>query len=525
MILVDTAHATELVSDTALNSDPTTTKGTGWTFTAGKLVASGVTGSRASIAVSVPKGTRVRYSVTVANRSAGSLQVVVGSPNMTTTGVNVPVTDGTNGLLAIPDNFTTSLGLYTGAEVQAPNTFIGINEVSAFRFFCSGQGYFGRFDPLLQQGIKGGSHGHRFIMNTGITPNTTYRSLRRSGGTTCGKNRYPVQRSGYWTPWMMNGEGAIVMPIAEQFYYKGTGRTQNTMSGAPDSTHMGYIIGLPNGLRYIKGYNMAGGGSFPAGNERSAFAFECRVNDIAPWGNRKPGTSSYTTFAGMVTAGCAAGDIMFVSMEGPACWNGTQVDTVDHRSHMKYPGEGTLGVDYFNVTATGFIGPSCPTSHPYVIPTFAWQSWYLLDASFAAGKWRLSSDDAMTTQVPGGTTLHMDYMEGWSPTWKAQWQTECLDNRRSCNNGMDGLGNSFVDPNQQLPIVLSGNSKQYAYRPLPRTGESRPLATNGTFTGELTADTGDSIYLTAGDGFTGEVLDWSMNTVTPVNVLNGTTHH
>lgn len=524
-----TAHATQLISDTALTANPITSMGTNWSFVTGKLVGAGVTGTRAAIAVSVPAGTRIRYSVHTANVSAGSLRVVVGSPAMTSTGANVPVTDGTNGETAIPDTFTTSLGLYTGAETHAADS--SPEGVGAFRFWCQG-GFFGRFDPLLQHSVKGGSHGHKFNMNTGVTPNTIYRSLRRSGGTTCGNNRYPVQHSGYWTPWMLNGQGAIVMPFAEQFYYKGWPVSYSVCAGAPSATRLGICVPIPNGLRYVAGYNMVTmtGGPTDAA-EASKFVFACRVKDSAGWGDVPAGMAAgYPTIAATVAAGCGANRVLFVSMEGPSCWNGTQVDTVNHKSHVAYPGTGTLGVDYWNVsipwTLSGVAqtpesGPSCPTSHPYKIPVFAWQQFFLTDASFAAGKWRLSADEAMTTEVAAGTTLHMDYWEGWSPTWKAMWQAGCIDGHRSCSGGIDGIGNAFLNPATAGP----GSPTQLTYRPLPRTGESRPLAGNGTFTGELVALTGDSIYLYSPDGFTGEVLDWSMQTITPVNVRNGVTHH
>lgn len=529
------AQATELVSDPTLTVNPITSMGTNWSHGSGKIVAAGVTGTRAAIAVTVPKGTRIRYSVTIANRSAGSLRVVVGSPSMGSTGSNVPVTDGSNGELAIPDNFTTSLGLYTsGVETHpADNSTEG---VGAFRFFCQG-GFFGRFDPLLQQGVEGGSHGHKFNMNTGVTPNTTYESLRRSGGTTCGNNSYPVQRSGYWTPWMLNGVGAIVMPFAEQFYYKEYPNGYPACGAAPDATHIGICVPIPNGLRYVAGYNMGsmtGGPTDPA--EASHFVFACRDKDSTGWGTKHSAVANeyYQTMEALVAAGCPANAVLFVGMEGPSCWNGTLVDSTNHKSHVSFPAVGTENVDWWNVSIPWTINgvaqtpeaaPSCPTTHPYKIPTFAWQEFFLTDDSFAAGKWRLSSDEAMTTEVAAGTTLHMDYWEGWSPTWKAMWHQGCINEHRSCSGGIDGVGNAFIDPSGSVLPNANGDITQYSYRPLPRTGESRPLETNGTFTGELTAATGDSIYLYSPDGFVGEVTDWSMDTLTPVNRRNGTTEH
>jgi Domain of unknown function (DUF1996) len=48
---------------------------------------------------------------------------------------------------------------------------------------------------------------------------------------------------------------------------------------------------------------------------------------------------------------CPAGTMLESYLDFPHCWNGRDLDSADHKSHMSYP-----------------VGGACPASHPVVVP-------------------------------------------------------------------------------------------------------------------------------------------------------------
>jgi hypothetical protein len=121
----------------------------------------------------------------------------------------------------------------------------------------------------------------------------------------------------------------------------------------------------------------------------------------------------------------------------PICWDGVNVDSADHRSHMAmangpmYPGQ------FFR---------ACPSTHPYLIDSLEVQAAFRTDANFVAGKWHLSSDEMVPGAVPG-STWHMDYWEAWSPTVKATWHATCINQKLSCSGGDLGNGTQMIGAN------------------------------------------------------------------------------
>ena len=51
-------------------------------------------------------------------------------------------------------------------------------------------------------------------------------------------------------------------------------------------------------------------------------------------------------------------------IKAPACWDGKNLDSANHRDHVSYPSYGTWGY------------MKCPSTHSYVIPGFTLQAWW-----------------------------------------------------------------------------------------------------------------------------------------------------
>jgi hypothetical protein len=221
-------------------------------------------------------------------------------------------------------------------------------------------------------------------------------------------------------------------------YYKALPASDPTC-GAPDASHIGNCIPMPNGLRYILGYNMANGTGGPTDTnsiDQWKMGFDCV--------NRTDG-GSYTgtrpTIAAIVATGqCPAGAWLRVFVTFPDCWDGVHLDTADHRAHMAY--------------ADGPViqgRRACPADHPYNIPEVAVQAFFSVDANFFAGHWHLASDEMMPGTT-AGTTLHMDYFEAWSPAVKSLWEAHCINEHHSCSSGNLGDGREVKGMQQVGPF-------------------------------------------------------------------------
>jgi hypothetical protein len=361
-----------------------------------------------------------------------NVSATVTTPTTTTTTTpttSVTTTASPNGLSGdfnVADNFVTSAALTT--ESTLPST--APDKGGAFRFMCLA-GQLLKDDPLMLPGQPGKSHLHQFFGNTGTNASSNYNSLRTSGGTTCGDSATPVQRSAYWIPAMLDGAGNAVKPDWMNTYYKRL-PANNPACGAPDASHVGYCTDLPNGLRFIFGYNMTtgkGGPTDTSSPDQWVMGFACADREGGASAGAA-GTATRPTIAAVVAAGCPANAWLRVWANIPDCWDGKNLDSADHRSHMAYAdGPYIAAADH----------RACPADHPYLIAEISGQWFFTTDANFVAGKWHLSSDEMMPGTV-AGTTMHMDYWEAWSPTIKAAWEKNCINGHLSCSSGELGDG-------------------------------------------------------------------------------------
>jgi hypothetical protein len=327
------------------------------------------------------------------------------------------------GEVDVGDNFDLAPWLEPG---EAPHA--SPDEVGAFRFTCLA-GQISRDDPIVYPGQPGKSHLHQFFGNTGTDANSTYQSLRTTGGSTCTRSTgTSPQRSAYWMPAMLDGAGNVVKPDWINTYYKRYPVSDPMCAKTSDPAVIGQCVEMPNGLRFILGYNMANGKGGPTDSnslDSWAMGFDCVTSDF----NGTSYTGIKHTIPDILATGkCPINAWLRVYLTFPACWDGKNLDTADHRSHMAFglPGNG-----------------GCPSDHPYVIPEIAVQAFFRTDSNFLAGKWHLSSDEMMPGTI-AGSTLHMDYWEAWSKPIKDLWEVNCLNRHLSCSDGNVGDGRKIA---------------------------------------------------------------------------------
>ena len=372
---------------------------------------------------------------------------IATAPTVTTTVTAPVVAASLAGEAAIADNFDVNTMIeptWYGPTGRGGIALTSADPVGAFRFFCA-PGQLLKDDPVALPGQPGKAHLHQFIGNTAANGNSTYQSLRTTGGSTCDNRSMPaaLNRSSYWMPAMLDGQGNAVRPDYVLVYYKRI-PAGHPSCGAPDATHIGYCTDMPNGLRFIFGYNMATMSGGPMENpswDRDGETFSCEVRH---GGGALAVPGIYHNISEVVGAGCPMDSYLKVGIAPPTCWDGKNLDVADHRSHVVYA-TGPM------VTSAG--ERSCPLDHPYYLPNLAYQWYFTTNAGFTAGNWRLSSDDMMSQMmgkaVIPGSTLHMDYFEAWSPFAKAAFQAHCIDEHLTCNGG--DLGNGMQMKEASIP--------------------------------------------------------------------------
>lgn len=311
------------------------------------------------------------------------------SPSSTTTvstsTTSLPPT-GNGPLPNVPSNFNT-------ATYIAPRP--GVDESTAheptgnFRTLCRAS-HLAYDDPIVNPGTAS-AHLHLFFGNTAVNRNSTYESLRTTGDSTCEGG--PINRTGYWMPAVFDGQGRVVPPDGIIVYYKATasGGTLAQQQTAIRSTQP-----LPNGLRMVAGA--------PGGH------FNWRCENGSGLGSTIPNS-------------CPGSEDLYATVSFPDCWNGRDLDSPDHRSHMAYR-------SYVNGIE------SCPASHPVRIPSISETFWWG-DASDVGG-WSLSSDMGAVD----GSSFHADWFGAWDNPTMDRWFVNCLIGMEHSNNGYlcDGYG-------------------------------------------------------------------------------------
>jgi hypothetical protein len=375
-------------------------------------------GFRATLiaALAIVSGCGSKGPIAAVATDTGSDTVITATPAPPPPITPPALSTGLFGEVAIADNFQTASGIEpnpAGIAGQSTDT------VGAFRMSCTA-GQLLRDDPIVYPGQSGTSHLHQFWGNTGANANSNYQTLRTTGQTTCGDPSNPVNRTAYWMPAMLDGAGHAVKPDSIQIYYK-----QLPAESAACKSASIACVGLPNGIRFVFGHNMktmSGGPADPNSMDQNAMGYECWSDDLGTQAVK----GRFHTIAAVVSAGCPAGARLVIFFAVPGCWDGKNLDSADHRSHMTY-----------GTPESG--GQNCPSTHPYLISAWQGHIHFTTDANFVAGRWHLASDEMVPGTVPG-STLHLDYFEAWSPTVKDTWQKQCIDAHRSCSDGDLGNG-------------------------------------------------------------------------------------
>lgn len=229
-------------------------------------------------------------------------------------------------------------------------------------------------DPIVHPGDPGASHMHDFFGNTAVDAFSTYSKLRKAG-TTCAR---AGDTAAYWMPTVYQN-GVVVTPLKATVYYR-------DMALDPKAVHT-----FPPNFRMVAGDHDATSPQRPL-----LVGWACRH---AMDGDKGLWTSDVPT--------CGANENLVFRVRFQDCWNGRDLDSADHMSHVAYSKNGT-----------------CPGAFPVFIPRVSMTVAY--DSSGGAGV-TLSSGSALTG--------HADFWNTWHQTALDNLVTTCLQAGIHCGFG------------------------------------------------------------------------------------------
>lgn len=281
----------------------------------------------------------------------------------------------------------------------------------AFRTHCL-ETHIAHDDPLVHPGRPGAAHEHVFLGNPSVDAFTTQESIFDATETRCDGGT--INRSGYWMPSLYDANGERIPYVDPLIYYK-TGYHL-----PPES-----ILPPPAGLQMIAGDAMAS-----APQDIAITKFRCNR-----WTSEAPQFSSGDPLDHISTLpDCEEGDILEIRLVFPQCWDGVNLTSEDLQSHMAYPSEAIAPVP-----GTG----SCPSSHPVAIPEISYNvGIYVTEETGPSSEWQFVTDPE---GAPGGTTLHGDWMNGWTEEVMVTIVENCLHGALECMVGLLGDG-TRLDP-------------------------------------------------------------------------------
>jgi Domain of unknown function (DUF1996) len=253
-----------------------------------------------------------------------------------------------------------------GRQATSTAELAGVNFIEVCRF-----SHRAADDPIVFPGQSGASHDHSFVGSRGTNAFATFPTLR-GAGTTCER---PSDTAAYWVPTLLRGTVPI-FPTAATIYYR--------------RVTLARVQSFPANLRVIAG---------------SATAATPQARRVTWWSCGAP--SGIGPSSAIPTCPNVRGSTLRLHVRFPSCWNGRELDTADHKSHMAYPMRG-----------------ACPSTHPFAVPEitqiYRYPSRGGADLYLASG---------------GQFSAHADFVNSWRQPVLRSLVRICLNELVHCGRG------------------------------------------------------------------------------------------
>lgn len=283
-----------------------------------------------------------------------------------------------------------------------------------------------RIDPIVQPGVSPSQHLHTVHGASNFADDATYETLRASRCTSC---QVLQDMSNYWVPTLYFHDKTkntyeVVPNGGLLIYYENRGQG-DASNGGPG------LKAFPAGFRMISGNPMLRSKKYPEGEGSQAELAERAITwSCLRYSVNKPNYDGH----GFPTTDCETGFNVHIHM--PACWDGKNLDSVDHRSHVAF--------------LSGLDNGACPSTHPvYMMKLFYEITW---DVHDFADRWNVNDPNAwpfvFSTGDLTGYSSHGDFLNGWDVT--------ALQNAIDhCNNPNDATGSGDTEACSYLTVQSS----------------------------------------------------------------------
>lgn len=268
---------------------------------------------------------------------------------------------------------TAALGLFSTLAVPA---------TAFWRMPCPGRVVTERADPIVSPGQVSG-HVHTISGGNGFGFTMDYAQARASDCSSC-----PIKEdlSNYWTPKLYyhaeNGSFIDVPQAGDGNGVYGGMTVYYEQRPGPDNDKL---------HAYPEGFRMLAGDPFKR-NATDDFASQAVSFVCLDYS----GTSSQ--FDHMPDQNCPDG--LRAQIYFPSCWDGVNLDSADHKSHMSYPKD------------TALDNGRCPDSHPVHMISIFYEVIY--QTGLFANDWYGSSQPFVFAMGdPTGHGFHGDFVNGW----------------------------------------------------------------------------------------------------------------
>ncbi|KAI3324368.1 hypothetical protein HD806DRAFT_522161 [Xylariaceae sp. AK1471] len=243
-----------------------------------------------------------------------------------------------------------------------------------------------RLDPLVNPGVVGSPHLHQIIGGNAFNASMNPKALSIPDAATCTTCTFAEDFSNYWT--------AVLFFRARNGTYRRVPQKGNVYF---EDYHNTTVTAFKPGFRMITG-------DPTIRTREEAMKYRTCLQD--------PLTRTNETLD-MPKQPCPAG--IMANLRFPTCWDGINLDSADHSSHISYPLDGTFE-----------SGAPCPATHPVPIPQLFYETAWDITPFNDVAEW--PEDGSQPFRYKSGQLD--DYIFGWKgDALQIAMDTNCNGNK------------------------------------------------------------------------------------------------